>query len=303
MMGGDLTVTSTPGQGSEFVVSLPARVAEAAGDRADRVKTLPAAGAPHDPGTGALALVIDDDPAARELLSRALVREGFRVETASAGADGLELARRLHPAVITLDVMMPGLDGWAVLGRLKSDPATADIPVVMVTVVDDLNLGFAMGAAEYLTKPLNWDRFHAVMARYRQRAAEGRVLVVEDEPQTRELVCRALNQQGWQVQAADNGRVALACLDARLPEVILLDLLMPEMDGFAFMRELRRRPGCRSLPVIVVTAKDLSDEDRRRLSGEVSQIVQKGSLSTDELVREIRSLLGPPDSSVIAHSI
>jgi CheY-like chemotaxis protein len=295
MMGGDLTVTSAPGQGSEFTVSLPAQVAEAAGERADAAPApAPVEAGARAPGSGPLALVIDDDPAARDLLSRALAREGFRVEAAPAGVDGLELARRLRPVVITLDVMMPGLDGWAVLGRLKSDPATADIPVVMVTVVDERNLGFSLGAAEYLTKPLDWERFHAVMARYRQRAPEGRVLVVEDEPPTRELLRRALEQQGWQVQEAANGRLALACLANRLPEIVLLDLLMPEMDGFAFMRELRRRPGCRSLPVIVVTAKDLSDEDRRRLSGEVSRVVQKGALSTEELVRQVHDLVRPP---------
>lgn len=302
MMGGDLVVASSPGQGSTFTFTLPRYVSdlpnEAPAHSAPAASGKDMATAPDE--TRPMALVIDDDPAARDLLSRALSREQFRVETAAGGAEGIEVARRLRPAVITLDVMMPGMDGWAVLGRLKSEPATAEIPVVMVTVVDDRNLGFALGAAEYLTKPLNWDRFHAVMARYRQRSAEGRVLVVEDDPQTRELVCRALDQRGWKVASAENGRVGLDRLNEQLPELILLDLLMPEMDGFTFMRELRRRPGCRSLPVIVVTAKDLSDEDRRRLSGEVSQIIQKGTLSTDELVREIRQLLAATEPSEIA---
>ena len=236
-------------------------------------------------------LVIDDEVAARDLIQRALTKEGYRVETAASGPDGIALARQLQPAAITLDVMMPGMDGWAVLTVLKADPLTADIPVIMMTVVDDKNLGFALGATDYLVKPIEWDRLIAVLQKLRGRAVSARVLIIEDDPETREMLRRAIQKQGWEVVEAENGRVGLEVLAAQAPGVILLDLMMPEMDGFAFMEELRRRPEWRTIPVIVVTAKDLTEEDRRRLNGHVIQILEKGGHSTRELLDEIQELL------------
>jgi signal transduction histidine kinase/CheY-like chemotaxis protein len=290
MMGGDLTATSELGKGSSFTATLPAEVAET--PRPARA-----------PGTAALEvasraaalhsaiLVIDDEPAARDLVQRVLTKEGYRVETAASGAEGLVLARQIKPAAITLDVMMPGMDGWAVLTVLKADPATADIPVIMVTVVDDKNLGFALGAADYLIKPIEWDRLIAVLEKHRPRINGSQLLVIEDDPQTREMLRRAAEKHGWQVVEAENGRVGLERLAAQLPGVILLDLMMPEMDGFTFMEELRRRPQYRHVPVIVVTAKDLTDEDRRRLNGHVIQILQKGGYSPQELLDEVQRVL------------
>ena len=182
-----------------------------------------------------------------------------------------------------------GMDGWAVLAALKADPALADVPVVMATIVDEKQLGFALGAVEYLTKPIDRDRLRAVLARYLHRDNPS-VLVVEDDAATRSVLARTLAAAGWDVIEAENGRAALERLPAR-PGLVLLDLMMPEMDGFEFLDALRGRPDGRGLPVIVITAKELTDEDRRRLNGGVERIVAKGAHSRDQLLAEVRELV------------
>jgi CheY-like chemotaxis protein len=233
-------------------------------------------------------LVIDDDPAVRDLLQRFLTKEGFAVKTASSGGQGLELARSLKPAVITLDVMMPGMDGWAVLSSIKADPVLNDTPVVVVTIVDDKNIGFSLGAAEYLTKPIDWNRLAVVMNKFRRQPGQ-KVLVVEDEADCRERLRRTLEKDGWQVAVAENGRSALNQISDSLPAAILLDLIMPEMDGFEFMSQLRDRPEWRHIPVIVITAKDLTPEDRQRLQGQIQDVLQKGVYSAEELLRDVHT--------------
>jgi signal transduction histidine kinase/CheY-like chemotaxis protein/sugar lactone lactonase YvrE len=289
LMGGDITVTSEPGQGSTFTVTLPAQVSETPqlADTQFFQRPAPAPGV----ATGPLVLVIDDDASVRELMQRSLGKDGFRIEVAADGRTGLEMAKRLKPAVITLDVMMPSMDGWAVLTALKADPATTGIPVVMLTIVDDKNMGFALGAADYFTKPIDWQRLSAVLHKYRKPAASQSVLVVEDDERTREMLRRTLQKEGWQVREAANGRLGLEQLGHGAPGLILLDLMMPEMDGFGFMQELRKRPDCAQVPVIVITAKDLTEEDRRRLSGEVARILGKDSTSREQLVAEVRQFL------------
>jgi signal transduction histidine kinase/DNA-binding response OmpR family regulator/streptogramin lyase len=290
MMGGDLTVASEPGQGSTFTVTLPAEVKEAV-SAAEPLGTRAASTAhgavrvPHS-----TVLVIDDEPIARDLIERALSKEGFRVELAADGRSGLERARKLKPQAITLDVMMPGMDGWAVLTALKADPATADIPVIMLTVVDEKQIGFALGAADYFTKPIDWGRLNSALQKYRKPTNHQTVLIVEDDQQAREMLRRALAREGWQVLEAENGRLALERLDGLVPALILLDLMMPEMDGFEFMQQLRQRPDCRRVPVVVITAKDITDDDRRRLNGTVARILRKSNLSMQELVSEVQAL-------------
>jgi len=239
-----------------------------------------------------LVLVIDDDANARDIIERTLNKEGFRVTAVADGKAGLEQARELKPDVITLDVMMAGMDGWAVLSTLKADTATASIPVIMMTVVGEKSLGFALGAVDYFTKPIDWPRLISVLRKYRKTEANQSVLVLEDEPETREMLRRTMEKEEWQVVEAGNGYEGLASLVERVPAVILLDLLMPEMDGFEFIQELRKRPGCREVPVIVLTAKDITEEDRRRLDGQVARILQKGPMSREELIAEVRALAG-----------
>jgi signal transduction histidine kinase/DNA-binding response OmpR family regulator/HAMP domain-containing protein len=287
MMGGDITVTSTVGQGSTFSIQLPGDVVDPKAPGA-----LPAE--PHAealPEGSVTLLVIDDDPAVQELLQRALSKEGWQVASASGGEEGLRLAKALHPGAIALDVLMPGMDGWSVLTALKADPTLADIPVIMFTFVDDKNLGYPLGAVDYLIKPVDRDRLITLLAKYRRVTPSHRVLIVEDDGVTRELLCRLLENEGWTVSAAENGRVALERLVTDQPELILLDLIMPEMDGFAFIVELHKHDTWQRLPIVVVTAKDLTPEERLYLNGNVQRILQKGTYSRDALLRVVRDLV------------
>jgi signal transduction histidine kinase/DNA-binding response OmpR family regulator/streptogramin lyase len=289
LMGGDIVVTSEPERGSTFIVTLPTEVSET--PHPTDTQFFQKYPAPPVLNRGPVVLVIDDDESVRDLMQRSLSKDGYHVETAADGRTGLEMARHLKPVVITLDVMMPSMDGWAVLTALKADAVTADIPVVMLTIVDDRNMGFALGAADYFTKPIDWQRLGATLKKHRKPAVPQTVLIVEDDEPTRELMRRTMEKEGWQVREAANGRLGLEELSRGIPGLILLDLMMPELDGFGFMHELRKRPECLGVPVIVVTAKDLSEDDRRRLSGAVARILGKDAASREQLVAEVRQFL------------
>jgi len=282
MMGGDVTVESTAGHGSTFIIRLPALVAETI-----EQAQAPAAFERAESGVGTV-LVIDDEAAVRDLMQRFLTKEGFRVVTAAGGEDGLRYARELRPDAITLDVMMPGMDGWAVLSALKADPDVTDIPVIMLTIVDDRNLGYALGASDYLTKPIDRERLVAVLRKHRRDLP---VLIVDDDAVLRQLLRRTLEPEGYTIVEAENGRAALDRLREITPSVILLDLMMPEMDGFEFVTEFRRHEGWRAIPIVVITARDLSREDRERLNGYVEKILQKGEHGRDHLLAEVRELV------------
>jgi CheY-like chemotaxis protein len=230
MMGGDVTVASEPGKGSVFTVRLP-------GSADSPVRSVAAAG--HHPAEANCVLVIDDDLTARELLSEQLKAEGFSVATASGGLEGLKLAKELRPSVITLDVIMPDLDGWSVLAALRQDSELAEIPVIMVTILDHQRRAVALGAAGYLTKPVDRDQLHRVVERFRAPAQATRVLLVEDEPFQRQRMRAWLENQRCTVQEAANGREALDRLNHGKPDLILLDLMMPEMDGFQVVATLQ----------------------------------------------------------------
>jgi CheY-like chemotaxis protein len=202
--------------------------------------------------------VIDDDVTARDLIADYLRQAGFAVITAAGGREGLKRAKDHHPIAITLDAMMPDIDGWTVLAALRGDPQLADIPVVMATIVDERRQGMTLGAVGYLTKPIDRDKLVEIIRRYGAPSGPTRVLVVEDDATQRDRACSLLEPPQWLVTEAENGRVALERLKDTVPDVIILDLMMPEMDGFQLVAALQQHPQWRRIPVVVVTALDLS---------------------------------------------
>jgi CheY-like chemotaxis protein len=227
---------------------------------------------------------VDDDATVRELVERHLKRAGFTVVTASGGKEGLRRIQELRPAAVTLDIMMPDLDGWTVLAAMKGDPALASIPVVLMSMVDQKNRGYALGAADYLVKPVDPTKLVETLTSICGSAA-GRALLVDDDDLVRRVVRQVLQPLGWEVSEAENGQVAVHSLGVARPDVIILDLMMPKMDGFEFLDELRSRQDWQDIPVVVITSKDLTDEDRDRLNGGVERIIQKSD--RDEMLRQL----------------
>jgi CheY-like chemotaxis protein/nitrogen-specific signal transduction histidine kinase len=292
MMGGDIFVESKPNEGSTFSVHLPVvmPVPETA------TITLPSIPKSRKDSTESdsepqesVILVIDDDPMIHNQMKRTFEKEGYKIVCASDGEEGLNLARELHPTLITLDVLMPGMDGWTVLTKLKDDPEVANIPVFVISMVDEENKGYTLGASEYLTKPIDRTRLHILMKKYHWDS--GSALVVEDDPGTRKLLCSMLEEYGLNVQEAGNGKIALEKVQEKSPGVIFLDLMMPEMDGFEFIEELKKNPDHRPIPIVVVTSKDLTQADRLRLNEGVAKLIEKKSFVHGDLLSEIRSTL------------
>jgi adenylate cyclase len=288
LMGGTIEVESKLGVGTTFNMRVPADRAGVADTAAVPTTVIPAE---HiRPTRTNRVLVIDDDATVRDLMRRYLSREGFDVVTAAGGREGLEFARELHPSVITLDVFMPDMDGWSVLQAIKQDAELSRIPVVMMTISDEKQKGITLGASGYLTKPVDRAQLTQLLDRF--KTAMPRALVVEDNLTDRDMMRRLLVGEGWEVIVASNGREALDRLKSEHPNLILLDLMMPEMDGFEFLAEFRKTPKFASTPVIVVTAADLSPEDHRRLDGGVEHILQKAAPSREDFLRQIRDLIG-----------
>ena len=276
MMGGDISVESELGVGSAFTVRLPANTVEA------EVGDVPRGGG------DVRVLVIDDDPGVRELLARTLAAEGYRVLTASSGAQGIERAISFRPDVITLDVMMPGMDGWSVLASLKDHDDLSDTPIVMVSMVDERRTGFALGASAYLTKPIDRRRLVDLVRNLDMGSQSFDILIVDDQAEVRELVRRTLESDGWGVREASNGIEALVAIEERPPTVMLLDLMMPDMDGFQLIEELSSRPESAEISVVVMTAMDLNAEQRAQLEQRVERVLQKSGYAREELLALVR---------------
>ncbi len=291
MMGGDVLVESILGEGSSFILEIPARVAA----KEEETTTTTAIEENKKPDSTIVAssgkvLVIDDDSTARQLLRRNLEEQGYEVITAEGGEQGVSLAKSEKPAAITCDIQMPNVDGWEVLRQLKGDPDTESIPVIMVSMVDDGKKGIALGAVEHLRKPVNREQLQSVISRYVKTA--GKVMLVEDDIATQEVISKALGSMGIEALIASNGQEALDLLEEQSPDLVLLDLMMPVMDGFEFLENFKKLDNTEKVPVIVVTAKDLSAKEREALARRVSGIVDKDKDYIDDLIRNVGLAVG-----------
>jgi PAS domain S-box-containing protein len=294
MLGGKITVESEEGKGSTFMLEIPQRCPIAPELKpTPRAASAPAAPLPR-PGEK-FVLAIDDDPNVICLLQENLGDAGYRVIGAGSGEEGLAKARELQPLAITLDVIMPGVDGWQVLHALKTDPLTRDIPVILLSIIDQKELGFRLGATDYMVKPFDRDALISAVAR---AAPEGRrILVVDDDPNVAELVRQLLEGERYTVDWACDGAAGLERIAHVLPSVILLDLLMPRVDGLAFLDALQG--SAKDIPIIVLTAKSLSATDHYVLKQRVLGLIEKRGLRREELIREIRRAL-PTDAVTYA---
>ncbi len=275
MLGGDIRVRSEAGKGSTFTLSIPADIRVARAEPGEPAARLGEIAAAEADGPAGLVLVIDDDAATRDLVSRFLRREGFAVRCAGDGAEGLAMARQLRPVAILLDVMMPRMDGWAVLSALKSDPELAETPVVMVTVVQERGLAFSLGAEDYLNKPVRWDRLKRVLDRFRREIAPGLALLMQAEGPKRQEIRSMLQAQGWTVEVVADAEAATARLATPpVPAVLVMELRAPSVaEGFGLLREVRRRPELHDLPVIAITEGEVDAAELSELRDAVRTIV------------------------------
>jgi CheY-like chemotaxis protein len=287
LLHGDITVQSTVGVGSTFTVAMPLRYDAA--QPTTRV-AVPARAAPlAQPVADKVVLAIDDDPDVIYLLRENLGEAGYRVIGAPSGEEGVRLARALRPCAITLDILMPHKDGWQILHELKADPDTRDIPVIVLSIVDNKDLGYRLGAFDYLLKPFDREAILAALAHIPSH--QGRLLVVDDDPQVVDLVRQLLDDEPYEIAAATDGQEALEAVAEKRPDVILLDLLMPRMDGFTVIEHLQHDSQSRDIPVIVLTAKTLTATEQTMLDQHVRMVIQKGGLDRGALIQELRSLL------------
>ncbi|MDE3077271.1 MAG: response regulator, partial [Chloroflexota bacterium] len=285
--GGQVWVDSAPGKGSTFTFILPvsAGASEPPGPAAPGIGPSDTLAQFRRPA-GLSVLVVEDDREAAELLTLHLTRAGYDVHRAATAEEALEAARRIQPFAVTLDVLLPGPDGWDILAALKSDPRTRDIAVIVVSVVDNRELGFALGATDYLVKPIQKDALLAALQRVDGRLSplkQARILVVDDDAAARQVLSAMLRSADCAVLAAENGEDGLRLARSEHPDVMVLDLMMPGMNGFEVVQQLRQSPDTAALPIVICTAKELTDGERAELNGHVEAVVAKGSGMNDLL--------------------
>jgi PAS domain S-box-containing protein len=320
MMGGDISVESKVGSGSSFIIEIPMKVtkqhqgleAEASMDATDVNTAIAAAKTSPDLLLSTLervhkekplVLVVDDEQSARDLLTRSLELEGCEVKAARDGNEGLKMAADLSPDLITLDVMMPGMDGWTVLRKIKADKNLKDIPVLMVSMIGDRGMSYELGAVESIQKPVDRKKLRGFVEKY-AKGKNNSVLVVEDDPAARANIRSSLEKVGWSVTESENGAFGLEAVENKKFDLVLLDLMMPVMDGFEFLHKLRvsNSPSA-GTPVIVITAKDLDAKDRARLTGSVDEIIAKSGRSIEQIIGEVKVALGDAWTSNGAKSL
>jgi signal transduction histidine kinase/DNA-binding response OmpR family regulator len=292
MMGGEVTVESEFGVGSTFTLKLPQIVYQAISksDEFDE-STATVSSILFNPLQTKTVLVIDDNHHDRTFLHRYLSGEGYHVVMAVNGKQGLQMAKEIVPDMITLDVMMPEMDGWETLVALKNDPFLANIPVIMSSIIEDRHLAQTLGAVDYLAKPVDKQRLLNIVDKHITKSARGSILVIEDDPDTLEKTCDLLVQAGWPVHAAENGSEAIEIIERSPPVLILLDLMMPEMDGFEVIKKLRFHPQWQLIPIIVITSVELSTSEYAQLSKQVQNIFHKGKYELQDLLNEVNEVV------------
>jgi signal transduction histidine kinase/DNA-binding response OmpR family regulator len=274
LLGGRMWLKTEVGVGSTFGFAVPVGTTSKSSARS----------AEQAPAGGPLVVVIEDDRSSLELLTLYLEGAGVDVVGERDGPSGLDTVRRRHPAAVVLDIRLPDMDGWEVLTALKADPVTAEIPVVVVSMLDERGMGFALGAAEYLVKPVSREHVLAALSRVGVLPEAGTLLVIDDDPLALELVTAVLEPRGWTVLSAGDGETGTAMARSHQPSVVLLDLLMPGMDGFAVAEALRSDSATRAIPIVVLTSKTLTPADRDRLRGRISYVAQKNEFDPAVLV-------------------
>ena len=290
MHGGAITVISEPGMGSTFSFTLPAWEAAT---RAVAPLPLPRATVrPAQPLPGSVILVVDDDASVRQLIARHLEQDGWKTVQASNAADALQLARECRPLLVTLDIMMPDASGWWVLEKLKEDPETSSIPVLVVTIVEDQRLVFALGASDYLSKPYERNQLLTRVHRLLPDLTGRSVLIVDDQADARSMLGKILRDEGAQVREASTGDEAMAEISDSPPDLVLLDLMMPGMSGFEVVARIRAHPSSAAVPVVIVSAKELTAEDVLTLDGHIQRFIAKGTIEPEGVVAAVRQVIG-----------
>ena len=306
MLGGEISVTSEPGVGTTFSVWFKTNVDEKAVTQEDegqnaidpmkhRLQTPSVAEERRH--TVSTILVIDDDPNICNLVTRVLHKEGFNVVTASNGTAGLAMARKIKPKVITLDVMMPGMDGWATLRQLKSDSELKHIPVAMLTQLDERGLGFSLGADEYLFKPIDWDSLGNAIKKWVRKERHHPIMIVSNKPLLQEQLHAALGEQGYRITSAKTGKQAIPNLQQQPCSLILLELETNKTEIHDFIKQLRDNPSLKSIPVVAISATQLSEQEKEWLAKEsVTSVLIEDIAEQQQLLQKIRALLGTNNS-------
>jgi len=285
--GGKITVESELGKGAKFIFTLPLGQSSA-------IAQIPSVAVPApSKSKQPTVLVVDDEAQDRELLANYLSPEGYRIVTAASGDEAMTKARDFHPDVITLDILMPSGSGWEMLYRLRNTPETAKTPIVVVSIVDQKQLGFSLGAAEYLVKPVSKEVLLEALSRHiiSDRKTSFTCLIIDDDQETLCLVSEVLSSLGGTPVTIDNGKSALEFLKEHKVDVILLDLLMPEMDGFEVLRRVKESPELQHLPIVIMTAKEITQTERELLERQSRGLIQKGDKWKDQLLASIRKVI------------